>query len=286
MWRFRDVACSSASRIRFAGAERIPVSQPIFGWRHEPGRGATSSTSRPVRRPTPSTGGLRSAMEPRRASPAGGTTSSSCTRTTPQTPRPTATGNLVITARVGRTRARLLLRTMQVHLGPIADGGSVRADLWADRGQDQGPHRGGSVARILDAGHEHRDGRLAQLRRDRHHGERRPPARAALRNAPWPGVFGIQWIRQDDRPAGARRRRLPRVRRRLAGGPHRLDRGWDGLQHRDTGRCRAERLGLQPPVLPVVEPRGWRELRGPVSAETVFPASMVVDYVRVYQAPG
>ena len=61
-------------------------------------------------------------------------------------------------------------RREELHVLPDDDEGQARVHLRQDPGADRDARRPGAVARLLDAGDEHRDGRLARLRRDRHHG--------------------------------------------------------------------------------------------------------------------
>ena len=61
----------------------------------------------------------------------------------------------------------------RLHLGQPDDARQGRLDVWTHRGPRQAPLRPGNLAGHLDARHQHRQGRLAHLRRDRHHGVRR-----------------------------------------------------------------------------------------------------------------
>ena len=81
-------------------------------------RGATSSTTRPARRPTRPTGATRSATARSTASRAGATTSCSTTPTSPDNAATDGAGQPGDHRSGSRRRTAVLLRPVRLHLGP------------------------------------------------------------------------------------------------------------------------------------------------------------------------
>ena len=113
----------------------------------------------------------------------------------------------------GRRLPGLLLRPLRVHLGAAPDPAEGRVRLRPHRVAHQGAGRLGPVGRLLDAGHQHRPGRLAAGRRDRLHGVRRKTADRDLRHHPRPRLLRRPELRQPLRLRRARLRRVPHLRR-------------------------------------------------------------------------
>ena len=101
-------------------------------------------------------------------------------------------GNLVITAR------RENPANYQCHYGSAStrrrgcSRRQVHPDLRPVRGPHQDPARAGHLAGVLDARQQHRQRRLAEQRRDRHHGEHRPGAEHRARQPAWPRLLRRQ----------------------------------------------------------------------------------------------
>ena len=112
---------------------------------------------------------------------------------------------------------------VRVHLGAGQDPGPGRVPLRPGRGPGEAAHRARHLARDLDAGLEHRPGRVAALRRDRHHGERGLRSRHDPRDGPHRGLqprAGHQPGRQH-RGLSPALGGLPRLLGGVGPGPHR-----------------------------------------------------------------
>ncbi len=106
------------------------------------------------------------------------------------------TGNLVITAR-RRGRRHLHVRPPEVR-------GDLHGAVRPRRGAHQDPPRPGHLAGVLDARRRHRTGRLAGVRRDRRHGERRVRTRARARHRARTRLLGCErHLRDVPQPVGA-----------------------------------------------------------------------------------
>ena len=195
-------------------------------------------------------------------------------------------GNLVITARAAEPGLACYYGPCKYTSARLLTSGKFDLDVWPGRGPDQGAARRRSLAGVLDARHEHRCGRLAGVRRNRRHGERRPPAEPPLRHAPRPRLLRRERLWQDDRPARARSPTTSTSSRSTGG------------RTGSSGPSTAREFHTATPG--DVAPNDWvynhafylllnlavgGNFGGPVSPDTAFPASMLVDYVRVY-APG
>ena len=142
----------------------------------------------------------------------------------------------------------------------------------------------GHLARVLDAGQRHRHGRLAGLRRARHHGARGFRAQHHAWRHAWPELLGQYALRRHELPQRAGRCQLPRVRDRVEFHERAVVRRWRAVLQRDAvPGAGLWQLGVRPSILPDPQRgRGW-QLAGQPDGSSVFPQRMYVDYIRVYQ---
>ncbi len=96
-------------------------------------------------------------------------------------------GNLVITARRESGGFQCHYGTCEYTSARLLTAADVHPDLRPLRGPDQDPRHAGRLAGVLDARRPRR--RLAEQRRDRHHGEHRPRAEHRVRHDARPGLL-------------------------------------------------------------------------------------------------
>ncbi len=215
---------------------------------------------------------MRSATARRTEFPAGATASSSTTPTTRRTPRPTVSGQLAITARQSDGSLSCYYGPCQFTSARLISQHKAEFAYGRIETRIKVPAGAGTLAGVLESGHQHRRRRLAADGRDRHHGIRGPRTERDLRHHSRPRIFGRCFLRRHARLRSPGFRQLPYLRHRMAARPHRLVRRRHSLSHRHAGERRAEPVGVQSSVLSDPESRGRRQLRRPGRSQRRFPA--------------
>ena len=166
-----------------------------------------------------------------------------------------------------------------------ADQGIVLAAVRAVRGANQDSEGTRNVAGVLDAGQQHRHGRLAGLRRDRHHGEHRQGAFDRPWNAACTGVsagrvYGSIHLAERQSLADGFQCSQPNgIRNKFAC-------TWtDALRDGYEGRIATAELVAfdSQPFFVLLNLAVGGRWPGDPDTTTQFPQQMLVDYVRVYQ---
>ena len=178
-----------------------------------------------------------------------------------------------------------------LQLGAAGHHGTPFIQLRADRGPHGVAGRSGPLLRLLDVSGQHHGHRLRDLlRRDRHHGAGRPGPLPDLGHAPRPdrphaGRHQRTAVAVRCRLRNATRGRLPHLRRDLEPGQDHLDARRRPLRHGNACLAAArERPGCSTATRSTSSSTSpSAATSGPPTPTTVFPATMRVAWVRVYQ---
>ena len=277
------LACGGGGATGSRSRRRLPTRrQP----RRSPGpwSGATSSTAPPARPSTRRSGASTSATAARRHLRLGEQREGVLHQRARQRVARRA-GTSRHRRAAGRAQRELLLRPLSLHVGQDHDAREVRRGARSRRGAHQAPRRPGTLARVLDARQRLLHRRLAGVAESSTSWRTRERAERVELRDPWAGLLREHPLRPRQLLAARHpHRRLPRLQRAVGRGPAHF---YVDSPCTTRSRDRPAAYGasvLDKPYFLILNLAVGGNFDGDPHSDAILPATMLVDYVRVYTA--